>query len=246
MKIIISPAKKLNTNTITQNSNVSYKFLNESKSLISDLKLLDKQNIKDLMNISDSLAELNYERFQKWDDKLKPTYKALDLFAGAVFEAMQINDFTDEDRIYAQENLRIISGLYGVLAPEDLILPYRLEMGTKLKTSRGNSLYSFWGDKLNKYISEQIKDSFLVNLASDEYSKSLKLNKLKENIITPVFKDFKNGKLKVISFYAKKARGYMCNFIIKNRIEKIDDLKLFSEQGYSFQEEKEGDLVFTR
>ena len=126
MKIIISPAKKLNTNTITHDSNVSYKFLNESKSLISDLKLLDKQNIKDLMNISDSLAELNYDRFQKWDDKLKPTYKALDLFAGAVFEAMQINDFTDEDRIYAQENLRIISGLYGVLAPEDLILPYRL------------------------------------------------------------------------------------------------------------------------
>ena len=246
MKIIISPAKKLNTNTITHDSNVSYKFLNESKSLISDLKLLDKQNIKDLMNISDSLAELNYDRFQKWDDKLKPTYKALDLFAGAVFEAMQINDFTDEDRIYAQENLRIISGLYGVLAPEDLILPYRLEMGTKLKTSRGNSLYSFWGDKLNKYISEQIKDSFLVNLASDEYSKSLKLNKLKENIVTPVFKDFKNGKLKVISFYAKKARGYMCNFIIKNRIDKIADLKLFSEYGYSFQEEKEGDLVFTR
>ena len=246
MKIIISPAKKLNTNIITHDSNVSYKFLNESKSLISDLKLLDKQNIKDLMNISDSLAELNYDRFQKWDDKLKPTYKALDLFAGAVFEAMQINDFTDEDRVYAQENLRIISGLYGVLAPEDLILPYRLEMGTKIKTSRGNSLYSFWGDKLNKYISEQIKDSFLVNLASDEYSKSLKLNKLKENIVTPVFKDFKNGKLKVISFYAKKARGYMCNFIIKNRIEKIDDLKLFSEQGYSFQEEKEGDLVFTR
>ncbi len=246
MKIIISPAKKLNTNTITHDSNVSYKFLNESKSLISDLKLLDKQNIKDLMNISDSLAELNYDRFQKWDDKLKPTYKALDLFAGAVFEAMQINDFTDEDRVYAQENLRIISGLYGVLAPEDLILPYRLEMGAKIKTSRGNSLYSFWGDKLNKYISEQIKDSFLVNLASDEYSKSLKLNKLKENIVTPIFKDFKNGKLKVISFYAKKARGYMCNFIIKNRIEKIDDLKLFSEQGYSFQEEKEGDLVFTR
>ena len=246
MKIIISPAKKLNTNTITHDSNVSYKFLNESKSLISELKLLDKQNIKDLMNISDSLAELNYDRFQKWDDKLKPTYKALDLFAGAVFEAMQINDFTEEDRIYAQENLRIISGLYGVLNPDDLILPYRLEMGTKLKTRRGNSLYSFWGDKLNKYISEQIKNSFLVNLASDEYSKSLKLNKLKENIVTPVFKDFKNGKLKVISFYAKKARGYMCNFIIKNRIEKIDDLKLFSEQGYSFQEEKEGDLVFTR
>ena len=246
MKIIISPAKKLNTNIITHDSNVSYKFLNESKSLISDLKLLDKQNIKDLMNISDSLAELNYDRFQKWDDKLKPTYKALDLFAGAVFEAMQINDFTEEDRVYAQENLRIISGLYGVLAPEDLILPYRLEMGTKLKTSKANSLYSFWGDKLNKYISEQIKDSFLVNLASDEYSKSLKLNKLKENIVTPVFKDFKNGKLKVISFYAKKARGYMCNFIIKNRIEKIDDLKLFSEQGYSFQEEKEGDLIFTR
>ena len=192
MKIIVSPAKKLNTKTITYDSNVSYKFLNESKSLISDLKLLDKQNIKDLMNISDSLAELNYDRFQKWDDKLKPTYKALDLFAGAVFEAMQINDFTEEDRIYAQENLRIISGLYGVLNPDDLILPYRLEMGTKLKTRRGNSLYSFWGDKLNKYISEQIKNSFLVNLASDEYSKSLKLNKLKENIVTPVFKDFKN------------------------------------------------------
>tara|TARA_B100000900_G_scaffold322224_2_gene281576 strand:- start:2481 stop:3221 length:741 start_codon:yes stop_codon:yes gene_type:complete len=246
MKIIISPAKKLNMNSSTYDSKMSYEFLSESKSLISELKLLDKKKIKDLMSISDSLVDLNFDRFQKWDDNLKPTYKALDLFAGAVFEAMQINDFTEEDRIFAQENLRIISGLYGVLAPEDLILPYRLEMGTKLKTSRGNNLYSFWGDKLNQYISGQIKDSFLVNLASDEYSKSLKLNKLSENIVTPVFKDFKNGKLKVISFYAKKARGYMCNYIIKNRIAKIDDLKLFSENGYSFQEEKEGYLIFTR
>lgn len=245
MKIIISPAKKLNMNSSTYDSNMSYEFLSESKSLMSELKLLDKKKIKDLMSISNSLVELNYDRFQKWDEKLKPTYKAIDLFAGAVFEAMQINNFTAEDRIFAQENLRIISGLYGVLLPDDLILPYRLEMGTKIKNSGGNNLYSFWGDKLNKYISGQIKDSFLVNLASDEYSKSLKLSKL-NNIVTPVFKDFKNGKLKVISFYAKKARGYMCNFIIKNRIEKIDDLKLFSENGYSLHEENAGELVFTR
>jgi hypothetical protein len=141
-----------------------------------------------------------------------------------------------------------LSGLYGLLKPLDLVFPYRLEMGTKMQTKAGNNLYDFWGDKLNKALSSEMEDNdVLVNLASNEYSKVLQLEKFKQEIITPIFKDYKNGKLKVISFFAKKARGEMCNFIIKNKIINIEDLKLFQNLDYKFTHQTEsGELLFTR
>ncbi|MDP7567644.1 MAG: peroxide stress protein YaaA, partial [Flavobacteriales bacterium] len=157
-------------------------------------------------------------------------------------------DFNKSDNDFAQNNLRILSGLYGILKPNDLILPYRLEMGTKLKTIKENNLYRFWQDKLHQNIGEELNNEVLINLASNEYSKVLKLNKLKSEVITPVFKDYKNGKLKVISFFAKKARGEMCNFIIKNKINSIEEIKQFNRNNYNFSEEEStvNNLVFIR
>ena len=148
---------------------------------------------------------------------------------------------------FAQENLRIISGLYGMLKPLDLVYPYRLEMGTNMKTRKGDNLYDFWGDKLNKSMISEMKDyEVLVNLASNEYSKALKLGSFKQQVITPIFKDYKNGELKVISFYAKKARGKMANFIITNKITDPGDLKLFTNDGYKFTDENNGEILFSR
>tara|TARA_B100000902_G_scaffold310504_1_gene300159 strand:- start:1366 stop:2106 length:741 start_codon:yes stop_codon:yes gene_type:complete len=246
MKIIISPAKKLNKDAKLQNDLMNFTFLNKSKILVNQLKNLSLVELKELMGTSDNLSQLNYDRFQKWDCNNKNTYKSIDLFNGAVYESMDIDSFSAEDHSFAQLHIRILSGLYGVLTPQDLILPYRLEMGTKFKNSEGDNLYAYWGNMLHNHLSSEIAGSFLINLASDEYSKSLKMNKLNCEIITPVFKDFKNGKLKVISFFAKKARGLMCNFIIKNKITKIDDLKLFSLGGYSFSSVDNNSLIFTR
>jgi len=246
MKIIISPAKKLDTSIKVQNIKMNTSFLGESKKLIQILKGKSISELKDLMGLSDNLAQLNWQRFQDWDIENRNTYKALELFNGAVYEAVNAITFNKSDNDFAQNNLRILSGLYGILKPNDLILPYRLEMGTKLKTIKGNNLYRFWLDKLHQNIGEELNDEVLINLASNEYSKVLKLNKIKSEVITPVFKDYKNGKLKVISFFAKKARGEMVNFIIKNRITSPVELKSFKNNGYAFSEESNGQLLFAR
>lgn len=246
MKIIISPAKKLNKNAKPRNVPMSFQFLTQAQDLINQLKKLSVLQIKELMNTSDNLSQLNYTRIQNWCVKSNSTFKAIELFDGAVYEAMNISKFNQDDHVFAQNHLRILSGLYGILKPQDCILPYRLEMGTKFKNRAGDNLYSYWGDLLYNHICQELQDDFMINLASDEYSKSLKINNLKSKIITPVFKDFKNGKLKVISFFAKKARGLMCNFIIKNRIINIDDLKLFSAADYKFHMQDNDQLIFTR
>ncbi len=246
MKIIISPAKKLNKNAKAQNAPMNFRFLTQAQELIDQLKKLSILQIKELMNVSDNLSQLNYTRIQQWSVKSNSTFKAIELFDGAVYEAMNVSSFNQEDHVFAQNNLRILSGLYGILKPQDCILPYRLEMGTKFKNRTGDNLYAYWGDLLYNHICQELQDDFMINLASDEYSKSLKINNLKSKTITPLFKDFKNGKLKVISFFAKKARGLMCNFIIKNRITSIDDLKLFSAAGYKFNMQENEKLIFTR
>ena len=246
MKIIISPAKKLDTSVKVQNSKMNTSFLVESTKLIQTLKGKSISELKDLMGISDNLAQLNWQRFQDWDIENRNTYKALELFNGAVYEGVNAKDFNKSDNDFAQNNLRILSGLYGILKPNDLILPYRLEMGTKLKTIKGYNLYRFWQDKLHQNIGDELNNEVLINLASNEYSKVLKLNKIKSEVITPVFKDYKNGKLKVISFFAKKARGEMVNFIIKNKITSFEELKLFKNNGYAFSEESNGQLLFAR
>jgi hypothetical protein len=246
MKIIISPAKKLDTSIKVQNTKMNTSFLGESKKLIEILKGKSISELKDLMGLSDNLAQLNWQRFQYWDIENRNTYKALELFNGAVYEGLNAKTFNKSDNDFAQNNLRILSGLYGILKPNDLILPYRLEMGTKLKTIKGNNLYRFWLDKLHQNIGEELSNEVLINLASNEYSKVLKLNKIKSEVITPVFKDYKNGKLKVISFYAKKARGQMVNFIIKNKITDPVDLELFAHDGYKFSDENNRDILFVR
>ena len=246
MKIIISPAKKLDASVKVQNSKMNTSFLGESTKLIQTLKGKSISELKYLMGLSDNLAQLNWQRFQDWDIENRNTYKALELFNGAVYEGIDAKTFNKSDNDFAQNNLRILSGLYGILKPNDLILPYRLEMGTQLKTINGNNLYRFWQDKLHQNIGEELENEVLINLASNEYSKVLKLNKIKSEVITPVFKDYKNGKLKVISFFAKKARGEMVNFIIKNRITSPVELKSFKNNGYAFSEESNGQLLFAR
>jgi len=246
MKIIISPAKKLDASVKVQNSKMNTSFLGESTKLIQTLKGKSISELKYLMGLSDNLAQLNWQRFQDWDIENRNTYKALELFNGAVYEGIDAKTFNKSDNDFAQNNLRILSGLYGILKPNDLILPYRLEMGTKLKAIKGNNLYRFWQDKLYQNIGEELNNEVLINLASNEYSKVLKLNKIKSEVITPVFKDYKNGKLKVISFFAKKARGEMVNFIIKNRITSPVELKSFKNNGYAFSEESNGQLLFAR
>ena len=246
MKIIISPAKKLDNSVKVQNSKMNTSFLSVSTKLIQILKGKSISELKDLMGLSDNLAQLNWQRFQDWDIENRNTYKALELFNGAVYEGINVKNFNKSDNDFAQNNLRILSGLYGILKPNDLILPYRLEMGTKLKTIKGNNLYRFWQDKLHQNIGDELNNEVLINLASNEYSKVLKLNKIKSEVITPVFKDYKNGKLKVISFYAKKARGEMVNFIIKNKITSFEELKLFKNNGYAFSDENNGNILFIR
>ena len=246
MKIIISPAKKLDTTIKVHNIKMNTSFLGESKKLIQILKGKSISELKDLMGLSDNLAQLNWQRFQDWDIENRNTYKALELFNGAVYEGVNAKKFNKSDNDFAQNNLRILSGLYGILKPNDLILPYRLEMGTKLKTIKGNNLYMFWQDKLHQNIEEELNKEVLINLASNEYSKVLNLNKIKSEVITPVFKDYKNGKLKVVSFYAKRARGEMVNFIIKNKIISYEELKLFKNNGYVFSDENNGNILFIR
>jgi cytoplasmic iron level regulating protein YaaA (DUF328/UPF0246 family) len=245
MKIIISPAKKLATDNFIDKG-TSIHFLEETNYLVKELKAYSVSDIKDLMNLSDSLAQLNWHRFQNWNTK--DVGQALFMFKGDVYQGLKAETLTNIELDFAQENLRILSGLYGLLKPKDLIYPYRLEMGTKLKTKSGNNLYKFWEDRLHQtLLSELENEEEIINLASEEYSKSLHLKKFSNPVITPVFKDSKNGKLKVVSFFAKRARGEMVNFIIKNKIRKSENLKSFSNLGYQFTDETEkGELLFTR
>ena len=245
MKIIISPAKKLATDNFI-NKGTSIQFLEETKYLVKELKTYTVSDLKSLMKLSDNLAQLNWQRFQDWNTK--DVGQALFMFKGDVYQGLKAENFTNIELDFAQENLRILSGLYGLLKPKDLIFPYRLEMGTKLITKTGNNLYKFWENRLHKVLLSELKnEEEIINLASEEYSKALQLNKFSNPVITPVFKDLKNGKLKVISFFAKRARGEMVNFIIKNKIKNSENLKSFSNLGYQFTEgTKKGEFLFTR
>ena len=247
MKIIISPAKKLNIENGTLNKKMQFNFIEEASVLVNSLQNKTVDEIKQLMNLSDNLTRINWQRYQQWEFSNYKTYHALFMFNGDVYQGLKADTFNKNEMQFAQKNLRILSGLYGLLKPQDIILPYRLEMGTKLNTASADNLYEFWSDKLSTaLLSDMKKDNELVNLASNEYSKALKLNNFPVKVITPIFKDSKNGKLKVISFFAKKARGEMVNFIIKNKITDPTDLKLFTNKGYTFSEEKEGKILYVR
>jgi len=254
MLLLISPAKTLDYETPAQTSSFSLPdFLDESAELIDQLKTLSPANVSSLMSVSEKLGVLNSNRFIDWKLPFTPdnSKQALLAFKGDVYEGMAVNTFTEEDLSWANEHLRILSGLYGLLKPLDLMQPYRLEMGTRFNNHGGKNLYEFWDtkitDKINQEFSEQ-KTPVLINLASNEYFKSVKPKLLNAAVITPVFKDWKNDKYKIISFYAKKARGMMSAYIIKNRLESPSDIKQFDTAGYVFSAEQSSDKewVFLR
>ncbi|MDN6319059.1 MAG: peroxide stress protein YaaA [Marinobacter sp.] len=243
MLMVISPAKTLDyesplaTETFTKPD-----FLDDACELIDQLKELEPHQVSNLMNISEKLGQLNAERFQSWHMPFSPknARQAVLAFKGDVYTGLDAESFSEQDFSFAQKHLRMLSGLYGILKPLDLMQPYRLEMGTKFENTRGKDLYAFWGQKLTREINSQLEkdDEVLVNLASNEYFKSIKKKDLEGRLITPQFKDWKNGQYKIISFYAKKARGLMCRYAILNRITDTNDLKGFDLDGYYFSEDQ--------
>ncbi len=240
MKFILSPAKKLDFVNIDKDL-PSYPpvFADQANQLMAKLKEYTPGDLQELMDLSPDLAGLNWERHSRWSKghDLENSNHASRAFQGEVFRKMGSLSLTKEDYTFAQDKLFILSGLYGVLRPLDLVQAYRLEMGTKLQNDLGKDLYAFWGNRLTGFINENTDEGEeLVNLASNEYFKALDKNSLKPKVIKPVFKDYKNGKLKVIFIYAKQARGLMGRFIIKERIDKAEDLKHFHEEGYHYDE----------
>ncbi|SEE39506.1 hypothetical protein SAMN04487765_2405 [Tenacibaculum sp. MAR_2010_89] len=252
MKIIISPAKSLDFETKATTSLYSEpRFLDKSEKLNKKLRTLSKKKISELMKISDDLAMLNYERNQEWElpFTLENAKQAIYAFTGEVFRGVDVVTLPEIKVPILQDKLRILSGLYGLLKPLDLIQPYRLEMGTRLKVGRADNLYKFWDDQLANSLNEELDNNeLLINLASSEYFKAVPKKVLKVPMITPVFKDFKNGQYKTIMTYAKKARGLMVRYIIENDVETLEELKGFNVDGYGFSEEisTKTDLVFTR
>lgn len=254
MLMVISPAKTLNydTSPVTHEATIP-DFLADSKALIKQLRTLNPADIASLMSISDKLAGLNSARFEAWQTPFTPdnAKQAVLTFKGDVYIGLDAESLSADDFAFAQSHLRILSGLYGLLRPLDLMQAYRLEMGTRFSNSRGKDLYAFWGDRITDKLNEALQqqtDNVLVNLASNEYFKSVKPAKLEGEIVTPVFKDLKNGQYKIISFYAKKARGLMVRYIIDHRINRVEDLKGFDYQGYAFNADmsERNHWVFTR
>ena len=253
MLTVISPAKKLDYATPTKVGNHTQPALLEhSKELLKGLKTLTPQEVCALMGLSDKLGALNYERFQEWRTPfdIKNARPAVLAFKCDVYQGLAADTMSPDDLNWAQDNLRILSGLYGILRPLDLMQPYRLEMGTKFINERGPDLYAFWDGIINKELNRLLAHSedVLLNLASNEYFKATKEKTISKRIVTPVFMDMKDGKYKIISFFAKKARGLMAAFIIKNRISDVELIKTFDSDDYSFNSTlTEGDRwVFTR
>ena len=254
MLLVISPAKTLDYESpLATDKYTQPQLLEASQQLIDIARQLSPAQIASLMSISDKLAHLNAERFNDWQPPFNPdnARQAILAFKGDVYTGLDAASLNDEDFTFAQQHLRMLSGLYGILRPLDLMQPYRLEMGIKLANPQGKDLYSFWGDRLTEMLNDALKaqgDDILVNLASDEYFKAVKPKQLQGRIIKPVFLDEKNRKFKVISFYAKKARGLMSRYIIQHRLTDAEQLKAFDVEGYFFDEAaSQGDeLVFKR
>jgi cytoplasmic iron level regulating protein YaaA (DUF328/UPF0246 family) len=252
MKIVISPAKSLDFETKVPTSAFTQGiFLNEAEKLNLILRKKSPKNLSELMHISDKLSELNWRRNQDWQlpFTLQNAKQAVFAFKGDVYIGLDSYSLSEAKIKQLQQKLRILSGQYGLLKPLDLMQPYRLEMGTKLQVGKKNNLYQFWDESVTKALNEELKSNeVFVNLASNEYFKVIKPKLLKVPVITPVFKDYKNGKLKIISFYAKKARGLMVRYIVDNNIEHAEDLKGFNYENYAFDANlsTKNELVFTR
>lgn len=253
MLVVLSPAKKLDLKIDQPQDFSTPMFTEDSEKLIKELRKLKEDDIGKLMGISPQLSALNFERYQKWsiNHDIENCKQAIASFSGDAYMGLDAASFTQKEHDFAQEHLRILSGLYGVLKPLDLIHPYRLEMGSKLKVGKKKNLYEFWGYKIVDELNTTLKklgDNVLINLASNEYFKAINKKKLEATIITPVFKDFKNGQYKSIMHYVKKARGLMTSFIIKNELQNIEDLIAFDVDGYCYNAEASinNELVFLR
>jgi cytoplasmic iron level regulating protein YaaA (DUF328/UPF0246 family) len=252
MLIVISPAKSFSKEVNAPALSYTQPgHLESSEKLIGKLRGLSKKKFAGLMNLSNDLAIMNMERHQNWQPpfSIDNAAPAIYAFRGEVYIGLDSKTMSNNDIIYAEDHMRILSGLYGCLRPLDLIQPYRLEMGTKLKYFRKNNLYQFWGDEITKNLNEiLVKERVLVNLASTEYFKAVDTKKIKGMIITPVFRDFSNGEYKSLMTYAKRARGLMSRYIIQERIEEPELLKSFNSGGYCYSPEMsdEGTWVFIR
>ena len=254
MLIVVSPAKTLDYESPLPTSEYTKPaLLKHSQLLINRLRDFSALDLSELMHISSKIAELNFERNHQWKKPFTPKNARPSMFAfkGDVYTGLDAYSMTPQNIEFAQQHLRILSGLYGLLRPLDLMQPYRLEMGTKLSTSSGKNLYEFWNGVITDAINKQMKaigSDHLVNLASNEYFKSVQAKKIKGDVITPIFKDYKNGQYKIISFYAKKARGLMSRFIIDNEITDVEAIKDFDSAGYEYKPalSEHHQWVFTR
>ncbi len=240
MLIVLSPAKSLDYKTPAKvKAPTLPEFVSESAKLIADLKKLSPQEVANLMGLSDQLAALNVGRYRDWSKKFteENSKPAIYAFDGDVYDGFDVKTLDAKAIAFAQDHIRILSGLYGALRPLDLMQPYRLEMGTSLKNARGKDLYAFWGERVTdslKQVLEQQKKPVLLNLASEEYFKVLQAKNLDCPVISPIFQDGKDGKYKIISFYAKRARGLMARYVVENRITDAADLKGFNLDGYKY------------
>ena len=254
MLFLLSPAKSLDYDTPPQvSTHTQPLFLKQSAALIDVLKIKTPQDISRLMKLSDALSGLNVERYQAWSEKFttKNSKQAVLAFNGDVYEGLNAKTLSAAQLDWAQAHLCILSGLYGVLRPLDLMQPYRLEMGTVLGTGMGSNLYQFWDSQISSYLNERTaleKSATIVNLASEEYFKAVDLKTLKARIVSCVFEDYKNGNYKIISFHAKRARGLMVRYAIEKKVASVKKLEGFNAEGYSFESalSKPDRLVFRR
>ncbi|PJX22514.1 peroxide stress protein YaaA [Advenella sp. S44] len=254
MLLLLSPAKKLDYDSlVSTNTHTQPLFLKRSAELIKVLKTKSADDIAGLMKLSPALSELNVKRYAEWKPKFDQTNarQAVLAFNGDVYEGLDAASLTESQLTWAQQHVAILSGLYGVLRPMDLMQPYRLEMGTRLETGRGKNLYEFWGSEIAQYLNERLNDEtsrIIINLASEEYFKAVDLKALDARVVQCVFQDYKNGVYKIISFNAKRARGLMARFAIQTKAKTPAALKKFNLEGYAFaeQESSEDKLVFRR
>lgn len=254
MKIVVSPAKSLYEQAPVQlEKYTEADFLTEAEQIVSVLKKKNPAQLANLMGISTKLAELNFRRFQEWSLPFTPenSWPTALMFNGDVYQGLKAETFTNAEFETAQQKLRILSGVYGLLKPLDLIQPYRLEMGTNISVARRKNLYEFWKAKITVKLNQELaeeKQAVLINLASNEYFSAIDTKKLKARIITPAFKENKDGKYQMVSFFAKRARGLMSRFIIQNQINDPEEMKAFDLEGYYFNNQlsKDDNWVFTR
>ena len=250
MLILISPAKTLDYSSPNFKEYTQPDFVSDVKSLVSVMKRKSAEEIAELMHISENLAQLNEERYKTFQKEFNPenSKQALLAFKGDVYTKIDVDTYTEEDFDFAQQHLRILSGLYGLLKPLDLIQPYRLEMGTRLETKKGKNLYEYWDKKIAKAINEAANGQTIINLASQEYFKAVDLKTLKTPVINIHFKELKNGSYQIIGLFAKQARGMMTNFAIKNKLTDSENLKTFQQEGYEYSEplSSDQDWVFVR